>query len=110
MVDLFKPKSIWLSPGDFSVGYTENAVEVSRQVKRIVVNYPQPDNNIKVYLSYDLRISGGGEVDFVANKLAEKQSLTIPVELIKNKTYIGISEPLSGGDVSDCAVLILPVL
>ena len=110
MVDLFKPKSIWLNPTDFSIGYSENAVEVNRQVKRIVVNYPERDNYTRIYLSYDLRVSAAGEVDVVPNKLAERHSLTVPVEQIRNKTYVDAAEPLNGGSVSDCAVPILPLL
>jgi hypothetical protein len=110
LVDLFKPKSIWLNPTDFSVGYSENAVEVNRQVKRIVASYPEGENSSSVYLSYDLRISAADEVGVVVNKLAEKHSLTIPVDLIKDKTFISVSKPLNGGSVSDCAVAILPLL
>ncbi len=49
LADVFKPKSIWLNPADFTVGYSGHAVEVNRQVKRIVVNYPERDNNSSVY-------------------------------------------------------------
>ena len=109
LADVFKPKSIWLNPIDFSIGYSEHAVEVNRQVKRIVARYPERENG-SVYLSYDLLISAAGKVKVVANKLAEKHSLTIPVELIKDKTFIGVTKPLHGGSVSDCAVAVLPLL
>jgi hypothetical protein len=110
LADLFIPKSIWLNPADFTVGYSENAVEVNRQVKRITVNYPEGVDNSSVYLSYDLRISAAGEVDVIANKLAEKHSLTIPVGLIKNKPFISATKLVNGGSVSDCAVAVLPIL
>ncbi|KKO43888.1 hypothetical protein WG68_18285 [Arsukibacterium ikkense] len=110
LVDLFKPKSIWLNPTDFSVGYSENAVEVNRQVKRIVVNYPNGTDNNIIKLSYDLQMPESGTITVIANKLSEKQSLGIPVDFIKSNAYLSADRTLLGGEVSDCVVTVLPLL
>ena len=110
LLDLFHPKSIGLSAADFSIDTSSDAVTVNRQVKRLIVNYPDGTNNSRINLSYDVQMPESGGLKVLINPLYEKRSLSIPVDAIRHSSYLSRESPLFGGRISGCVLEVLPEL
>lgn len=112
VTDWFKPKAIRLNPTDFSTSDAETSVEISRQVKRITVNYPNGSSTTEqgAYLTYDVRADHTGKVSVVENELYGNTNLPNAIYTIKDKAFNHIDKPQAGGQLSDCAAKAMPRL
>lgn len=110
LFDLFSPKSIGLSAADFSIDSSADAVTVNRQVKRLIVNYPDETGSSNINLSYDVQLPESGSLEVLINTLSERRSLSIPVTEIRDSRYLSRENTLLGGQISDCVTEVLPEL